>query len=277
MIIAVCSFSGAPGVTTLATALAAVWPTGPLTVPVLVEADASGGDLAVWHQLAGRPGLVSLAASVRSAPDPNPDGEQGTRRALLAHAAELPGGLRALAAPTTAHEASAVVTALAHRARILRGGLTVLDLGRVAPGSAGAHLLTLSDAVVLTVAGDDAAQIHRVSRCRDVLESLAGKGAAVGLAVHGSRFSSGEITAQTGCRVWAQLPHDPTGAAFLRGEDSRPRGLRERVAAWSHTRHNPDGVEWMPLLAAARGLAERVDDVVDAAATLRRFEEAFAA
>ncbi|MFD3687012.1 hypothetical protein ACFWTE_19585 [Nocardiopsis sp. NPDC058631] len=273
MIIAVCSLSGAPGVTTLATALAAVWPTGPLTVPVLVEADASGGDLAVRHRLPGRPGLVSLAASVRASTELSLVEEKGTHRALLRHSAEIPGGLRAVTAPTTAHEASAVVAALAHRIQILRGGVSVVDLGRVMPGTAGAHLLSLADVAVVTVAGDDAAQIYRLSRCRDVLDALAENGTTVGLAVRDSRFSDAEITAQTGLPVWAGLPHDPTGAAFLRGEPLRPRGLRERFTAWSHTRQNPDTVEWMPLLACARRLANHVDDLPPACLHLGRRTE----
>ncbi|MEE2037563.1 hypothetical protein Q8791_10055 [Nocardiopsis sp. CT-R113] len=269
MIIAVCSLSGAPGVTTLATALAAVWPTGPLTVPVLVEADASGGDLAVWHRLSGRPGLVSLAASVRAGTaELSPAEERGTHRALFRHSAEIPGGLRAVTAPPTAHEASAVVAALAHRIQILRGGVSVVDLGRVMPGTAGAHLLSLADVAVVTVAGDDAAQIYRLSRCRDVLDALAENGTTVGLAVRDSRFSAAEITAETGFPVWAELPHDPTGAGYLRGEFLRPRGLRERFTAWSHTRQDPDTVEWMPLLACARRLANRVDDLPPACVRL---------
>jgi hypothetical protein len=251
MIIAVCSLSGAPGVTTAATALTALWPSGPLTIPVLVEVDASGGDLGAWHRLSGRPGLVSLAASVRAVAQPDPDAvreEDGTRRVLLRHATELPGGLRVLHAPPTAHEAAAVVAALARRGHVLEGGVTVLDLGRVMPGTAGAHLLAMADAAVFTVAGDDAAQIYRISRCRE--------------AVRDSRFSDAEITAETGYPVWANLPTDSTAAAYLRGAAIGPRSLRERFAAWSHTRQDPDSVEWMPLLATTRRLAERIDDLL---------------
>ncbi|RKS05997.1 hypothetical protein DFP74_1617 [Nocardiopsis sp. Huas11] len=265
MIIAVCSLSGAPGVTTAATALAALWPSGPLTIPVLVEADASGGDLGAWHRLTGRPGLVSLAASVRAVTQPDPDAvqeEDGTRRVLLKHATELPGGLRVLHAPPTAHEAAAVVAALARRGHVLDGGVTVLDLGRVMPGTASAHLLAMADAAVFTVAGDDAAQIYRISRCREVLDALSETGTRVGLAVRASRFSDAEITAETGYPVWANLPTDSTAAAYLRGAAIGPRSLRERFAAWSHTRQDPDSVEWMPLLATTRRLAERIDDLL---------------
>ncbi|MFI6575376.1 hypothetical protein ACIBFB_06215 [Nocardiopsis sp. NPDC050513] len=262
MIIAVCSFSGAPGVTTLATGLAALWPAGPLTVPVLVEADVSGGDLATWHRIAGRPGLVSLTASVRATSGPVVVQEEGTRRVLLRHAYELPGGMRVVAAPPTAHEAAAVVVALTRRIQVLFGGVTVLDLGRVMPGTAGAHLLAQVDAAVVAVTGNDPSQIHRVARCRDVLDALAEGGTRVGLAVRDSRFPADEITAETGYPVWASVPTDTTGAAFLRGEGTGPRGLRQRVAAWSHTRQDPDAVEWMPLLATARRLAEHIDDQI---------------
>lgn len=272
MIVAVCSLSGAPGVTTLATALTAVWPTGPLTVPVMVETDVSGGDLAAWHRLTGRPGAVALAASTRTAAGLAAVSEDsGDTRPLIRHATELPGGLRVLLAPPTAHEAAAVVTALAQRPQVLAGGLAVLDVGRVMPGTAGAHLLTVADAVVLAVSGRDAAQIHRVARCRDVLDALTDQGVQVGLAVQASRFPESQIEEATGYPVWGMVPEDTTGAAFLRGEGADPRTWREHLSAWSHTRQDPEAVEWMPLLATARRMADHIDDQVADTATVRSY------
>lgn len=272
MIVAVCSLSGAPGVTTLATALTAVWPTGPLTVPVLVEADVSGGDLAAWHRVTGRPGAVALAASTRATAGlAAVSSDSGDTRPLLRHATELPGGLRVLLAPPTAHEAAAVVTALAQRPQVLAGGLTVLDVGRVMPGTAGAHLLTMADAVVLAVSGRDAAQIHRVSCCRDVLDALTDQGIQVGVAVQASRFAKSQIEDATGYPVWEMIPDDATGAAFLRGEGADPRTWREHLSAWSHTRQDPEGVEWMPLLATARRMADHVDDQLASTSTVRSY------
>lgn len=272
MIVAVCSLSGAPGVTTLATALTAVWPTGPLTVPVLVEADVSGGDLAAWHRVTGRPGAVALAASTRtSAGLASVSDDNGDTRPLLRHSTELPGGLRALLAPPTAHEAAAVVSALAQRPQALAGGLTVLDVGRVMPATAGAHLLTVADAVVVAVSGRDAAQIHRVARCRDVFDALADQGVQVGLAVQASRFARSQIQDATGYPVWAMVPDDATGAAYLRGEGADPRTWREHLSAWSHTRQDPEAVEWMPLLATARQMADRIEDQVTSTSTVRSY------
>jgi hypothetical protein len=65
-VVAVCSTKGSPGVTTLACALAASWPSTRRVV--LVEADPAGGDLAVRFGLHRRPGLTTLAIALRDAP-----------------------------------------------------------------------------------------------------------------------------------------------------------------------------------------------------------------
>lgn len=260
MIISVCSLSGAPGVTTVATALTAVWPTGPVKLPVLVEADVSGGDVGAWYRVLGRPGIVRAVAATRRDLAVLPGNDEV--RPALRFATELPGGLRVLLAPPTPHEAGAVVSALAQRMHVLHGGVSVVDLGRVMPGTAGAAILAASDAVVLAVNGQDASQIYRVSRCRDVLEALTERGVRVGLAVRNSRFSTPEIESETGYPVWAQLPEDPVGAAFLRGSPIPPRGLVQRLSAWSHARRDPDDFDWMPLISASRRLADRADDVI---------------
>src|SRR6266702_8439110 len=111
MLVAVASLKGSPGVTTFALALAARWPTGPGDGGssagarcVVVEADPSGGDIATRFDLAGSPGLVSLAAAARRGDDPG---------LVWRHAQALPGGLPVVAAPPGADQARAALAALA--------------------------------------------------------------------------------------------------------------------------------------------------------------------
>jgi hypothetical protein len=139
--IALVSAKGAPGVTTSAVLLAAVWPSPAL----LVEADPAGGDLRCWYtNLQGQPlradvGVVSLLS----------------RQALGAidlqgHSQLLPGGLPILVGPETRAQFD-----------VLRGHLPLLadsialeqqdvlvDLGRL--GSAG-HVMPLLDACALSL------------------------------------------------------------------------------------------------------------------------------
>lgn len=276
MIVAFCSLSGAPGVSTLAAAVAACWPSTPLTVPVLVEADASGGDVAAWHGIAPHRGAVSLAAAARtyspSAEDagakPAPasgHGEPATVSAfpLLGHSIELPGGLRVVSAPADPLEAGRAVDMFAHHPGILTTGrATVLDVGRAVPGSAGAGLLRHADVVVVAVAAGEVEQARRLSVCAPALSSLREWGTRVGLAVTAPcPHSDAEVSeVADGLPVWARVPHDPAGAALVRGEHTAPLRLRHRWAAWRSRRHDPDSPEWMPLLAAAKGLAELCDD-----------------
>ncbi|NYH51332.1 MinD-like ATPase involved in chromosome partitioning or flagellar assembly [Nocardiopsis arvandica] len=284
MIVAVCSLSGAPGVTSLATAITACWPSTPLTVPVLVEADASGGDVASWHGIDSDQGagLVSLAAASRTqAPIPvsveawvqaGVEKETLASALLLRHAVELPGGLRVVAAPADPLEAGRAVGALAHNPDLLASGrVTVIDAGRTVPGSAGAALLRHADVVVVLTDPGDTGHANRLRVCAPVLASLRQEGVRVGLAVAGvCQHSDTEVSQiASGLPVWAHIPHDPTGAALVKGEHRPPTRLRDRLAAWSSQRRDPEGLEWMPLIKAAKALADLCDDFSGVGVTSR--------
>ncbi|MCY9785181.1 hypothetical protein KIK06_14950 [Nocardiopsis sp. EMB25] len=276
MIVAVCSLGGAPGVTSLATALAAAWPSSPVTVPVLVEADASGGDLAAWHgiDLHDSPaGVVSLAAASRT-PVPvslpadvwaeaGVEGASSAHAPLVNHAVELPGGLRVVPAPADPLEAGRAVDVLAHNPSLLRTGrVSVVDVGRAVPGSAGALLVRHADVVVVLTQAGDVGHAARLRACAPILASLREEGARVGLAITGPcPHSDGEVSkVASGLPVWARIPHDPTGAGLVQGEYRPPARLRDRLAAWWSERRDPDSLEWMPLIKAAKSLAELCDD-----------------
>jgi len=222
------SLSGAPGVSTLALAVAAAWPTQERAV--LVEADASGGDVAAWRHLPASPGLVELAAAAR-APDPDDDG-------VLAGCVQvLPGGLGVCPAPASADRAAGAVALLAGRPAVLtppEGMVAVVDVGRLAPRSAAARLAAAADAAVLVVADDTA----HLKRARDALPGLRAGIGRLGLAVVGGTHPRAQIVEALETPVWARIPTDPRGAAFLRGESGSRRAGRR------------------PLLAGARRLAQ---------------------
>ncbi|MBB5492278.1 MULTISPECIES: hypothetical protein [Nocardiopsis] len=182
---------------------------------------------------------------------------------LLRHALELPGGLRVVAAPSDPLEAGRAVEVLARNPRLLKAGrVSVVDVGRAVPGSAGAALLRHADTAVVLVEAGQVEQAERLRVCAPVLASLRQDGVRVGLAITGAcPHTDSEVSdVAGGLPVWARVPHDPTGAGLVRGEHHPPQRLRDRLAAWRAQRRDPDGLEWMPLIKAAKALAELCDD-----------------
>ncbi|WP_017626880.1 hypothetical protein [Nocardiopsis chromatogenes] len=228
---AVCSLSGAPGATTLALALAAAWPE-PETATV-IEADASGGDIAAWRHLPASPGLVELAAASRL------DGPQ--RRARPEDFTQvLPGGLRACTAPSAADRAANAVALLAENTEALTSGngIVVVDLGRMAPRSPAVRLAAAAHATLL-VANDDVAHLKRV---RDALPALKAGISNLELAVTTGPHDDAALQEAIGAPVRARIPADRPSASLLRGDSVPPR-------RWSRR----------PLLATARRLAGELD------------------
>jgi len=126
MLITLCSSKGAPGVTSAGLALAAVWP----RPVVLVEADPTGGDVALRCRAAGggdltpRPGLLDLAGDIRTgAPD-----------AVLAKATQLlacgVGVVQGVTVPTQAMGLSALWPMIAQAARAADVDV-IADVGRL--------------------------------------------------------------------------------------------------------------------------------------------------
>jgi MinD-like ATPase involved in chromosome partitioning or flagellar assembly len=101
-IVAIGSIKGAPGVTTTALALAAVWPA---TRGVLVaEVDPDGGVIAARRELSLEPGVVTLAAALRRGGD-----------SLTTHTQALGDNVRALVAPPSAEQARAALNVAGDR------------------------------------------------------------------------------------------------------------------------------------------------------------------
>ncbi|WP_017569866.1 P-loop NTPase family protein [Nocardiopsis halotolerans] len=214
--VALFSLSGSPGVTCAAMAVAAVWPGG--AGAVLVEADASGGDVATWRHLPPDPGLTGLAAAVRHGGSSGAD--------LGAHTQTLPGGLAVCPAPVTADRAGGVVRLLAQNPAALTSGdgpAVVLDLGRLGPGSAASDLAARADTALLVVS-DDLAQLRRAKEASEALRQTL---PTLRTVVSGGSGGVREVRDALGPDVWGRFPDDPRSTAFLRGE-ANPRKPHRR-------------------------------------------------
>ncbi|SCE63843.1 hypothetical protein GA0070216_10140 [Micromonospora matsumotoense] len=149
MLVAVASVKSG-GATTVAATLAAVWPG---ESALLIEADPAGGDLGGWHRLPDNPGLASLANACRTG-----------QVDLSEHTTRLPFGVDAVLAAAGRPQASAAIGLLADTepARWAKERPTLVDVGRLEPGSPALPLLELADAV-LVVAGGDVLSLLRVA------------------------------------------------------------------------------------------------------------------
>lgn len=126
-LVALLADKGAPGVTTSAVVLAAVWP----QPAVLAECDAAGGDLLYrlpgsgGAPLAQDRGVLSLASAVRS-----PSGPE----VIWEHTQQLDGGLPVLVGPTLPEQAAAMAgswTPISGMLAGLPGTDVIADCGRV--------------------------------------------------------------------------------------------------------------------------------------------------
>ncbi len=145
MLIAVAADKGAPGVTTTAVTLAAVWPR-----PVLLaECDPAGGDIAYWLPAEGggrldpRRGLLSLAVAARRDLQP---------AQLWTHAQKLRGGLDVLLGVTTAEQGAGLEPLWGPVGGLLSAlpqADVIADCGRLGPDGPYYDLLAHAAAIVL--------------------------------------------------------------------------------------------------------------------------------
>ncbi|WP_233438641.1 MinD/ParA family ATP-binding protein [Actinokineospora spheciospongiae] len=189
----------------------------------MVEADPSGGDLALRFSLSSTPGLGSLAAAARRG---------GEADLLWQHAQQLPGGLPVIAAPPDAEQARAALTAWTPDLSGLRTAadqpntVVIADCGRVDPGSPALPIVRCSDVVVL------------LSRAHaDDLAHLPRRLPAVGrwspnpvLLLVGEGYNSAEVARELGVCPLGRVPEDPGGAAVLCGRPNRLRWERSGPA-----------------------------------------------
>ncbi len=255
-VIALCSAKGAPGVTTLACALAAVWPSDRFIT--LAECDPSGGDLAARFGISAKRGMASLAIECRGLPGP-------TTHNYRKHLQILPGGLEVLAGPSGASAARTVDAEIPKVLDLLTGDVSVqesvtedliLDCGRIQPGAVGQVAALATADLVLVVTRPTAEAVSSTRWIADLLSRSGGGGgvvdvpvppdcaergvrpanvgspasaqASAGLVVQGDGPIAGaEAAATLNLKLVAAIPTDNLGAAWLRGEPVR----RWRVTA----------------------------------------------
>lgn len=222
MLVSVLSLKGSPGATTFAIALGARWPAP--ARPLVIEADPSGGDLALRFSLSSTPGLVSLAAAARRDDDPD---------LVWRHTQQLPGGLAVVAAPPDADQARAALSALVPTSLgVLRAAANelstavIVDCGRVDPGSRAESIVRASDVVVLLsrAHADDLAhlprRLHTVGRWSpNPVLLLAGEG-----------YTTADVARELAVQPLGRVPNDPDGAAVLCGRPNMVRWGRSGLA-----------------------------------------------
>lgn len=227
MLVAVAAAKGAPGVTTTARVLAAVWP----KEVVLADCDPAGGDLALLARSADGGvldpdrGVLSLAAQARRGL-----AEDATHE----HLQRIEGGLDVLcgvAGPEQMTGIGPAMPALAASLRSLPGRDVIADCGRVAPGSPVIPLLTTADAVVMVVRPRLEAYAHLRERLRWLLTLHDGQGRppVVGVVVvtapHDQRSATdlGKLLAHSGLAVpvIGRVADDPRAADVVAGRIER--------------------------------------------------------
>lgn len=221
------SVKGAPGVSTTALALASAWPAS--RAVIVAEADPDGGVLAARRHLDPEPGMVTLAAAVRSGSG-----------ALAGHTHVIGAGVRALVAPPAAEQVRAALSVAGERLALAfaQGDDDVLvDCGRLTTTSPAIVLCQHADMTLLMMRSrlDDVMVVrHRVAALRH-----AGVDPAL-LLVRDGPYQRDEVAAAVDAPVVADIPLDRRTAQALDGQSGKAPSARS------------------PLLRSARHLAEAV-------------------
>jgi len=217
---------GAPGVTTAALALAAVWPARAM----VAECDPSGGDLV--YRLPGADGsplnpdlgLLSLAATARRGLHPGQAWQ---------HAQVLHGGLDVLVGLSTAEQAGGLAglwSTFGQAFSLVPDADVFADCGRLGPGAPTLELIAHSSLLLLVAR----ATVDQVAHLRDriavlsaALERGSFAGPPIGVVLVADpdqrkrtveQVSALLRAAQLSADVVGVLANDPKGAALLAGE-----------------------------------------------------------
>jgi len=197
-LITIASTGGAPGATTLAVGLAAVWPSGGDTVTALIEADPDGGRMGAELGVGVEPGLVSLSLAARAT-----DGRVADL--IGEHGADMNGWWLVPAPPSCEQTVSVLARSAASLCRSLDGEDVhcIVDAGRLTTRSPAMPFAVHSERVLIVTPGDFAALATVPSR----VSSLLAAGCAVDVVVAGSTpWTTSDIAAFVGSDVLAVLP-----------------------------------------------------------------------
>jgi MinD-like ATPase involved in chromosome partitioning or flagellar assembly len=233
------------GVTTVALALAAVWPRAR---PVLLaECDPSGGSLAARYGLSTGPGLMTLAAAGRRQLHPGD---------VAGHTQVLPGGeLEVLVGAARAEEAhalgrlwSSLATVLAHL-----DGDVIADCGRLAPDSPAEPLLQAADLVLLVCEPTRDGVLHLQGR----VEALTAQAVLPAVVLLGEEPYTAEEVRQAlaqpagGAEVLGVVARDVDTAAVLAGRPGSTRRLTRSLLIRSSRALVDEIVRRLPALEAS--------------------------
>jgi hypothetical protein len=225
-LIVIAADKGAPGVTTTALALAAVWPK-----PVLLaECDPSGGDLvyrfpaAHGGSLDPRRGLLTLAVAARRGLQPGH---------LWEHTQKMSGGLDVLTGVINAEQGAglgALWGPLGELFAALSGGDVIADCGRLGPDGPQYDLLAQASVVVLVTrpsTGDVIRLRDRAAAVAAAANARGRRGAAPAVVVIADQRTLRATAAEVGqtlaqgsvpAGVVGGIADDVKGAELLRGE-----------------------------------------------------------
>ncbi len=238
------SQKGSPGTTATALAVAAALKVSDGRRKLLVEADATGGTLAIRYRLPVEPGLLTLAAAVRGGLEP-----EGVWR----HAQELPGGLSVLVCPDGSDQVHAAMAAsgalLGRYLDDMRDVDVICDVGRLAPGSPSLDFVAQASALLM-VARPHAEQLQPAAR---KLVSLQSQVKNLGWVLVGQKpYGAAEVEATYDFPVVGLIADDPRSVASLEqgGMSKRLRRhpfvrssttLADTLADWLSPVANPPG------------------------------------
>lgn len=231
MIMSVCSDKGAPGVTTLATALSLVWPGD----KVLVEADPSGADLPfrLHHGDSGTwlnpdPSIASLAAVARLGPTP---------KSIVAYAQPSSLGIPVIPGALSAERFAPLKALWPQVAAALstEPGTVICDLGRLQPGHPALPIARASALVLLLARADLGGLFHLRERVAELTQAVGNPDREtnpVAVVISGPQKTKAKALAETTAllasigspaRVAGFIPHDQQGAQDLWGGSATRR------------------------------------------------------
>jgi hypothetical protein len=225
-LIVIAADKGAPGVTTTALALAAVWPR-----PVLLaECDPSGGDLvyrfpaAQGNSLDPRRGLLTLAVAARRGLQPGQ---------LWEHTQKMVGGLDVLTGVINAEQGAGLATLWGPLGGLLAGmsgGDVIADCGRLGVDGPQYDLIAQAAVVLLVTRptpGDVIRLRDRAAAVASAANARGRRGFTSAVAVIADQRTLKATAAEVGetltqgnvpAGVVGGLANDPKGADLLRGE-----------------------------------------------------------
>jgi MinD-like ATPase involved in chromosome partitioning or flagellar assembly len=241
-VVALWSAKGSPGVTTTVAALAAGWPEERHLL--VVEADTSGGDFALWFDRPADPSIVSLAAAGRRALDAElvSTYAQDLRREQEAGADEPPRADRkVLLGPVAAEQAHAALSVL--RDRLLDAVRSddrdvLIDCGRL-DASSGALPLVSSADISLAVCRPRVTDVHHLATRATAL----GQREVAHLLLVGDRpYGVAEVAEATGLRPFASVPFEERAASALAGEHPSGDRLLRRSSLMRSARHAAEAI-----------------------------------